>query len=746
MGMSEKNQAHTTDFSGNIIIRKPFWAYLFGLTIFLIFFAFSLQYKSPAYLSDEIGYLSKAAAIAGYVTDMANQWHAGYSLILAPLFLIFSDPFTIWRGVLFLNAVMCGLSFIVLYYVLINIFPQKNDAQILGAMTICAFYPAFITMSGYAFASSAFSFFFMLVLWTLPKCWGERNLSWCFLNAILVGYLFWIHPTAYGVIAAYIILSLLYRQNWGSFILKLVTICSMVFLYRFLFHPWLNSVMTLGVIGAVEYLPVREVIFRFLDVTYITILIFYIFGQYVYFTVATLGMFNSFLIDFFHNAKNNYQHIVSNKDKFFIPGFIILSFLFIIVIGAMVLITYAPSRYNALFAWLLHGRYPEHIFLPLLGILLLSDSNKFKFFSPIVVLLSGYLYWAPFLKIVPYFNPVNLMAYWPAVLFNENFYAATLVSTLVVLSACYMKKRFMYVVLIALYVVCILHQRNAHLDGIENHSRPSTFVSYIRETFPRGSVVAFDLNSRSLDRMNRYQLYSFFLYDYNYRTMTYEEWSATNDGVFLTFSPYGHSDESFVIASHPLGLYMIVKKHSSFDLFRYRPQNSWLREAEFAKSFCDNISRISINFAGFPTAVNFGNYGNDSNFILSGFSVPESGFRWTDGSKAVLQFWIYNMPDNLTATARFDLFPLLGGGILSAQRVEVFVNESKVADWKLTEPTVKEIALPKFLLRNQQFEMTFLLPNAVSPKDLGINNDTRKLAVAFRAIHFDRDGVIQNKE
>ena len=146
------------------------------------------------------------------------------------------------------------------------------------------------------------------------------------------------------------------------------------------------------------------------------------------------------------------------------------------------------------------------------------------------------------------------------------------------------------------------------------------------------------------------------------------------------------------------------------------------------------LGRISINFAEFPTAVKFGTYGNDSNYIVSGFSGPESGFRWTDGNRAVLQFWPHEVADNLTA--RFDLFPLLREGVLSAQRVDVFVNENKVADWELTGPAVKEIALPRFLVGNQQFEMTFLLPDAISPKDLGINDDPRKLAIAFRAIQF----------
>ena len=44
------------------------------------------------------------------------------------------------------------------------------------------------------------------------------------------------------------------------------------------------------------------------------------------------------------------------------------------------------------------------------------------------------------------------------------------------------------------------------------------------------------------------------------------------------------------------------------------------------------------------------------------------------------------------------------------------------------------------MVKDNQFEITFLLPDAASPKEWGINNDERKLAVAFRAVHFDNLG------
>ena len=126
---------------------------------------------------------------------------------------------------------------------------------------------------------------------------------------------------------------------------------------------------------------------------------------------------------------------------------------------------------------------------------------------------------------------------------------------------------------------------------------------------------------------------------------------------------------------------------------------------------------------------------NDWFYNVSGFSYPENGFRWAEGNKAVLRFRAHeDVPDNLMVS--FALIPLLKRGVLDRQRVEVIVNENNVADWELTGTTIKEIPLPKSLMKNQRFDITFLLPDAISPRELGINNDTRKLAVAFRAVQF----------
>ena len=79
---------------------------LVALIIGIIYFVVNLDVSGPAYQQDEIGYLVNGAFFAGHVIDGFSSYHAGYSILLAPLFAIFDDPGLIWKGVLLVNALL----------------------------------------------------------------------------------------------------------------------------------------------------------------------------------------------------------------------------------------------------------------------------------------------------------------------------------------------------------------------------------------------------------------------------------------------------------------------------------------------------------------------------------------------------------------------------------------------------------------------------------------------------------------
>ncbi|MDR1908148.1 MAG: hypothetical protein LBQ43_04805 [Holosporales bacterium] len=132
-------------------------------------------------------------------------------------------------------------------------------------------------------------------------------------------------------------------------------------------------------------------------------------------------------------------------------------------------------------------------------------------------------------------------------------------------------------------------------------------------------------------------------------------------------------------------------------------------------------------------------------YIDYGFSTPETSssfqagkaYRWSDGNEAALTFYADNVEDE-AITARFDVFPFLCGEILKKQRVEIFINDKKVDSWVLTEPEVKTLNFMAPESGGAPLKLKFQFLDAMEPGALGINDDWRKLAVGFHAIHFNR--------
>ncbi|MDR1630861.1 MAG: hypothetical protein LBS36_11745, partial [Oscillospiraceae bacterium] len=598
---------------------------LFGVIVFLVYFIFSLQYTGPAYLSDEIGYLSKAAAIAGFPVDVASSWQAGYSILLAPLFILFSDPFIIWKGVLFLNAIMFGLSFIILFYLLRQLDPGKSTWQIIFTMAICAFYPAFITMSGYAFSSPAAILCFMLILMTLTlSLHNSESLLWHFINALLVGYFNWIHPTGLSIAAVYIMMLLIIRGEKAWVIAtKIAIVVFMIIAYKIGIHPWLNSIMTpKGYSAGNHYGSITSFLQRLLSnwrfLLYLPIVVL---GQFSYFIVASFGLVNVLIYDLYslYTQIRRKDSMLSRqkRNSFVIMAFICASFFGIIVMGS-ISFTYSfkPGKELAV-SYLLYGRYAEVVFLPILAYGLsffnIKRVRELTFYS---LLISGYIFFQPFIVYLQQFNWVNVPAYWPLILCGATsplFYIAICGITIICLINILNRKFIFAIAMIILYSFCVSAQIKHHLNILKTHSNPSDMVRVIRNDVPRNTLIAYDVDdpqfkSFSSRLRERFRMYSFYFYDYNFRRMTAVEWDSTQKGLYLTYFPEKiDKSTDILLAKENAGLFLVAKKTSADSFFK-RDQEKFtnLRGIEIKKTPNQEdgtLYNVYLNATELPTRV-----------------------------------------------------------------------------------------------------------------------------------------------
>lgn len=166
--------------------------------------------NGPYMFSDELGYLGHAAAFAGKdwgsVMQYCSWYGFGWSMVIAPLFALFSSMSVIYRCVNVLNAFLVVAVFFMLRFLLKRLF-QAGNAVLLTVISACAcFYPSILVHSSMAWAETWLLFVFMalsLVAWELiqrPK-WYKA----CAFGALL-WYFYVCHNRMIAVVIAGVLL------------------------------------------------------------------------------------------------------------------------------------------------------------------------------------------------------------------------------------------------------------------------------------------------------------------------------------------------------------------------------------------------------------------------------------------------------------------------------------------------------------------------------------------------------------
>ena len=122
--------------------------------------------------------------------------------------------------------------------------------------------------------------------------------------------------------------------------------------------------------------------------------------------------------------------------------------------------------------------------------------------------------------------------------------------------------------------------------------------------------------------------------------------------------------------------------------------------------------------------------------LLTGFSPYEGYGRWTIGSTASFKC----SSDRFTfKTATIELIPFTYG-VLRSQRLQLLVNGNYVYEGDLSEargvnnPLIVDLTgVPS----SESYVLTFKIPDAVSPKEVGFNEDDRKLGFFLKKISLD---------
>ena len=125
----------------------------------------------------------------------------------------------------------------------------------------------------------------------------------------------------------------------------------------------------------------------------------------------------------------------------------------------------------------------------------------------------------------------------------------------------------------------------------------------------------------------------------------------------------------------------------------------------------------------------FNKSGNIAEYKTSGFSAPENSCTWTKDEFVSVEIPLPEIADDKFFTVSFEASPFIAKR-LKKRTVSVFVNDEFITDFVMTGANVYKFNLPQDSQKlGKVANIKFKIAKQVSPKDLGLSADSRKLGI-----------------
>lgn len=137
-----------------------------------------------------------------------------------------------------------------------------------------------------------------------------------------------------------------------------------------------------------------------------------------------------------------------------------------------------------------------------------------------------------------------------------------------------------------------------------------------------------------------------------------------------------------------------------------------------------------MNTLGLGDSIVFGRNGNYMSFQPEGFgSEDSSGYTWNDGYSASLKFQVVAPVDRIS----INVDPYIAERV-SSQDLFIYLNGLWIGFSRVRQADVLQCPIgPRYVVPGQNV-LAFVMPNATSPKEIGLGSDLRRLGFAFREI------------
>ena len=144
------------------------------------------------------------------------------------------------------------------------------------------------------------------------------------------------------------------------------------------------------------------------------------------------------------------------------------------------------------------------------------------------------------------------------------------------------------------------------------------------------------------------------------------------------------------------------------------------------------------NSLAYNTKITFGPTGGYLSLSPQGFAAGERNYTWNAGYVASLRFRVpLARRDPVLA---LDLHPFIVPYKVAEQDLNIYINGLWVGFLRTTQPTRYECPFPREHLSSGTNLLSFLMPRATRPIDIGASQDTRLLAFSFYGAALNGEG------
>ncbi|MHB1853632.1 MAG: glycosyltransferase family 39 protein [Acidimicrobiales bacterium] len=174
----------------------------------------SVHMRTPIIHADEYGYLMGAHFLARGGVPTGKPFSPGYSLLIVPFWWLSDSTATVYRWTLDLNAVLAGLSSVLLLRLARRVAPSAGPARWAAAALVVAAYPATLLYSDLAESENLLLPGFLLVCLLLIRAWENPRPRRWLAAAVATGLLFWVHERSVVVAGALALVALDSLRPW----------------------------------------------------------------------------------------------------------------------------------------------------------------------------------------------------------------------------------------------------------------------------------------------------------------------------------------------------------------------------------------------------------------------------------------------------------------------------------------------------------------------------------------------------